>query len=101
VAERFPGLVAKAAASGHEVGVHGFHHHQVLTLQRAQHREALCRAKAVIEKAGGVRAIGYRAMDFGVTHETWWVLDELLESGDPQFFRALILDSWMTEFGIS
>lgn len=30
-----------------------------------------------------------------------WVSGQLLESGNPLFFRVLILDSWMTEFGIS
>ena len=81
IAEAFPGLVRKVAESGHEIGVHGFHHHQVPVMSRKAFREAVHRAKDAVEQAGGVPALGYRAVDFGINQKTWWALDVLTENG--------------------
>jgi polysaccharide deacetylase family protein (PEP-CTERM system associated) len=81
IAERFPFLVARVAEAGHELGVHGFHHHSTAVLGPAGLREALRRAKAAVERAGGRAATGYRAVDFGVNERTLWVLDEVLDAG--------------------
>jgi polysaccharide deacetylase family protein (PEP-CTERM system associated) len=81
VAEAFPGLVRQVAAAGHELGVHGFHHHQVGALTPEEFKAALTRAKNAIEQTAGVAVSGYRAVDFSINHETRWTLDILLEVG--------------------
>jgi len=81
VAESFPGLVRRVADAGHELGVHGFHHHQVRALSPERFRDAVLRAKQAVEQAGGRPALGYRAVDFSVDADTWWALDILLDAG--------------------
>jgi polysaccharide deacetylase family protein (PEP-CTERM system associated) len=81
VAERFPGLVRRVAEAGHELGVHGFHHHQVSALGPGRFRASVQRAKQVVEAAGGCEAPGFRAVDFSIGVGTEWALDELLDAG--------------------
>lgn len=81
VAEVFPGLVRRVAEAGHEMGVHGFHHHQVGALTPAKFKEAITRAKNAVEQTAGVAVLGYRAVDFSINLETRWAYDILLEVG--------------------
>jgi len=81
VAEAFPGLARQVAAAGHEIGVHGFHHHQVGALTPEEFKKSIAQAKDAIEQTAGVAVSGYRAVDFSINHETRWALDILLEVG--------------------
>jgi polysaccharide deacetylase family protein (PEP-CTERM system associated) len=81
VAEKYPALVRKVATAGHELGVHGFHHHQVEALGPGRFRESVRKAKQAVESAGGVTAPGYRAVDFSIGPGAEWALDELLDAG--------------------
>lgn len=99
VAERYPFLVAEAVAAGHELGVHGFHHHQPAALGRSRFREALRRAKDVVETAGGKKATGYRAVDFGVNESSRWVLDEVLDAGFE--YDSSIFPARMSRYGVA
>ena len=81
VAETFPQLVQMVADAGHEVGVHGCHHHQIHRMNPKEYRESVFRAKDAVEQAGGVEVIGYRAVDFGINRKTWYAFDVLVEAG--------------------
>lgn len=81
VAERHPALVRAIADGGHEVASHGFHHQLIYTLTRAQFREDVRRAKAVIENTTGAQVRGYRAPSFSIVDASLWALDVLLEEG--------------------
>jgi polysaccharide deacetylase family protein (PEP-CTERM system associated) len=81
VAEAFPGLVRRVAEAGHEIGVHGFHHHRPDMLPPETFRESIIRAKEAVEQAGGAAVMGYRAVAFGINLGTRWVLDVLSEAG--------------------
>jgi polysaccharide deacetylase family protein (PEP-CTERM system associated) len=81
VAEHFPELPRRIAAAGHELGIHGYHHHPIHALSPDAFRESLRRAKSVVEDASGTGVIGYRAVDFSLGRTTWYALDILLESG--------------------
>jgi polysaccharide deacetylase family protein (PEP-CTERM system associated) len=81
VAERFPALVQRIAALGHEVASHGFAHRLVYDQTPDEFREDLRRAKGVIESAAGSRVLGYRAPSFSVTQDSLWALDIVLEEG--------------------
>lgn len=81
VAEKYPALVRQVATAGHELGVHGFHHHQVGALGPRRFGESVRRAKQAVESAAGVAAPGFRAVDFSIGPGTEWALDELLDAG--------------------
>lgn len=81
VAAAFPRLVQLVVEAGHEAGVHGYHHHQLDSLTPEEYRESIFRAKDIVEQAGGVEVIGYRAVDFGINPKTWYAFDVLVEAG--------------------
>lgn len=81
VAAAFPALVARIAAGGHELGVHGFHHFRIERYTPETFREAMRRAKETVEQAGGQAVWGHRAVAFSVTPRTPWVYEVLAGLG--------------------
>jgi polysaccharide deacetylase family protein (PEP-CTERM system associated) len=81
VAERFPDLVRRIAAAGHEVASHGYEHQLVYSLTPRQFRDDVRRAKAALECAAGTAVLGYRAPSFSITNRSLWALDVLIEEG--------------------
>jgi polysaccharide deacetylase family protein (PEP-CTERM system associated) len=81
VAERSPSLVRQIVAGGHEVACHSYGHRLVYDLGRAQFRDDVRRAKGVLEAAGGVPVLGYRAPSYSITPKSLWALDVLIEEG--------------------
>jgi polysaccharide deacetylase family protein (PEP-CTERM system associated) len=81
VADRFPDLVRRIAAGGHEVASHGYEHRLVYDQTPHAFREDLRRAKAVLEAATGLPVLGYRAPSYSVTPRSLWALDILIEEG--------------------
>ena len=81
VAERFPELVARIAAAGHEVASHGYAHRLVYDQTPKAFREDVRRAKAILEEAGGKAVLGYRAPSYSITPRSLWALDILIEEG--------------------
>jgi len=81
VAERFPALVRRIVAEGHELASHGHGHAPLYTLDAASFRADLRRAKALLEDAGGVAVRGYRAPTFSLGPRTPWAYDVLAEEG--------------------
>lgn len=81
VAERYPGLVRRIVARGHEPACHSYWHRLVFALTPDQFRNDTVRAKDVIEQAGGVSVSGYRAPSFSITGESLWALEVLRDLG--------------------
>jgi polysaccharide deacetylase family protein (PEP-CTERM system associated) len=81
VAERYPALIRRIAAEGHELASHSHWHRLVYSLTPASFREDLRRARDVIESATGVRVRGYRAPSYSITRDALWALDVLIEEG--------------------
>jgi polysaccharide deacetylase family protein (PEP-CTERM system associated) len=81
VAERFPELVARIAAEGHEVASHGTSHRLVYDMTPAAFRDDVRRSKAVLEEAGGQAVLGYRAPSYSITPRSLWAIDVLIEEG--------------------
>lgn len=81
VAERFPELVRRIHAGGHELASHGYAHRLVYEISPAAFREDLRRARLAIEGAAGAPVLGYRAPSFSITTESLWALDVLIEEG--------------------
>ena len=81
VAERHPDLVRAIVDGGHELASHGFAHRLVYDLTPAQFRDDVRRSKAVLESAGGVAVLGYRAPSYSITPRSLWAIDILIEEG--------------------
>jgi polysaccharide deacetylase family protein (PEP-CTERM system associated) len=81
VAERFPAVVRRIVAEGHELASHGWAHLRVFEQTPAEFRADVRRTKAVLEDAGGVAVRGYRAATFSIRHDTSWAFEVLDEEG--------------------
>ncbi|MEN3950852.1 XrtA system polysaccharide deacetylase [Iodidimonas sp. SYSU 1G8] len=81
VAERYPALVRRMAAEGHEVASHGFRHRRVGDMTPVEFREDTRRTKALLEDLSGTAVNGYRAASFSIDARTLWAHEALAEEG--------------------
>ncbi len=81
VGERYPSVVQRIVAAGHELASHGYGHQLVHELSPEQFRADLTRAKSVLETIGGVAVTGYRAPTFSIGPRNPWAFDVLEETG--------------------
>lgn len=81
VAERFPELVKRIHAAGHEIASHGHQHELVYDIGPDAFRQDVRRAKATLEATTGIAVRGYRAPSFSITRQSMWALDVLVEEG--------------------
>jgi len=81
VAERHGPLIRRIVAEGHELASHGYGHELIDRLGEAGFRADVRRARAVLEDAGGVPVVGYRAPTFSLGTRTPWAHPVLAESG--------------------
>lgn len=81
VAERFPGLVKRIVAEGHELASHGYAHYQVHEQTPAEFRADVRRTKGLLEDLSQAAIRGYRAASFSIGTQTLWALDILAEEG--------------------
>jgi len=81
VAQRHPQLVRRIVSAQHEVACHGYTHRRIHMLTPEEFRHEIRQAKGVIEDAGGVPVLGYRAPSYSVTTRTLWALNILAEEG--------------------
>jgi polysaccharide deacetylase family protein (PEP-CTERM system associated) len=81
IAERYPQLVRRIVAQGHELASHGYGHQRASEQSRNEFAEDVRRAKALLEDLGGRPVRGYRAPSFSIGQGNPWAFDVLLESG--------------------
>ena len=82
VAERWPRLVRRIHAAGHEIASHGYGHESVYQLGAKAFRADLVKSRTHLESLIGERVIGYRAPSFSVTREIIpWFYRVLEEEG--------------------
>jgi polysaccharide deacetylase family protein (PEP-CTERM system associated) len=79
VARRYPALVARVAAAGHEVGCHSDLHVPLDRKDAEGFREELLRCLEVYAAAGVTGVCGHRAPIASLTGETRWAYDVLRE----------------------
>jgi len=92
VAERFPALVRRAAAAGHELGSHGYHHRRVMDMTRQEFRTDVVRSLRVIEDASGRPVWGYRAPYFSIKADVRWPIETLVDVGVRYDASILAID---------
>lgn len=81
VAERYPSLIRRIVAEGHELASHGYSHVRVTQQQPAEFREDIVRTKLLLEDIAGTAVLGYRAASYSIDASNLWALDELGEAG--------------------
>jgi polysaccharide deacetylase family protein (PEP-CTERM system associated) len=81
IAERYPQVVRRIVAGGHELASHGYGHLRASDQTRAEFANDIRSAKALLEDIGGQAVLGYRAPSFSIGRANLWALDELLEAG--------------------
>ena len=81
IAERYPGMVRRIVAGGHELASHGYGHLRASDQDRGQFMDDIVRSKAILEDIGGQAVLGYRAPSFSIGAANLWALDTLREAG--------------------
>lgn len=81
VAERYPQMVRRIVAEGHELASHGYGHQRASDLTEAEFFQDVSHAKALLEDIGGRKVQGYRAPSFSIGTGNLWALDTLLRAG--------------------
>ncbi|MFT3717881.1 MAG: DUF3473 domain-containing protein [Pseudorhodoferax sp.] len=81
IAERYPQIVRRIVAEGHELASHGYGHERASDLSEPAFLDDVQRAKAILEDIGGVAVKGYRAPSFSIGTGNLWAFDCLLAAG--------------------
>lgn len=81
IAERYPALVRRIVAEGHELASHGYGHERASDLSEAAFSEDVTRAKRILEDIGGTAVLGYRAPSFSIGSGNLWAFDVLARTG--------------------
>lgn len=81
VAERYPELVRRIVAGGHELASHGYGHERVSDLSESEFFNDIHRAKVLLEDIGDIEVKGYRAPSFSIGSGNLWALDTLQRAG--------------------
>jgi polysaccharide deacetylase family protein (PEP-CTERM system associated) len=81
IAERYPQLVRRIAAQGHEVASHGYGHQRASDLDKAAFSADIVVAKKILEDLCGVAVTGYRAPSFSIGVGNLWAFDSLARAG--------------------
>ncbi len=81
VARRFPDLVRRVAAAGHELASHSFWHEVVGRHDAESLRAELRVSKQVLEDIAGVAVEGFRAPGNSITPADAWAFEEIAAAG--------------------
>ena len=81
VAQRYPALVRRIVAQGHELASHGFGHQRASDLTPEAFTSDIVRAKTLLEDTAGVPVQGYRAPSFSIGTGNLWAFDCLRDAG--------------------
>jgi polysaccharide deacetylase family protein (PEP-CTERM system associated) len=81
VAQRFPALIRRIVADGHELASHGWDHTRVDTQEPETFRADIRRTKALLEDTGGTPIAGYRAATFSIGARNLWAFPILHQEG--------------------
>ena len=81
IAERYPGLVRRIVAEGHELASHGHGHLRIHEQTPAEFTQDIARAKALLEDLAGTEVKGYRAPSFSIGRRTLWAFERIAQAG--------------------
>ena len=81
VAQRYPQIVRRIVAQGHELASHGYGHQRASELSRRAFTEDIKRARGLLEDIGGQAVLGYRAPSFSIASGNLWAFECLWATG--------------------
>ena len=102
IAEKYPEVIRKIDAQGHEIGSHSQRHQLVYEQTRKVFTEDLSRSVESLENIIGKKVKYYRAPGFSLIPGLEWVFDALLASGievDCSIFPARRAHGGFPDFG--
>ena len=94
VAAKFPALVKRIAAEGHEIASHGFGHELVYELTPEAFRSDIERTKKLLEDLTGMPVRGYRAPSFSITDWAVPILRDVGYAYDSSAFPSALHDRY-------
>jgi len=81
IAERYPSLIKRIVADGHELACHGYEHIRVTEQTPDQFRADVYKAKNILEQFSTKEIKGYRAASYSIGASNLWALNVLQELG--------------------
>ena len=81
IAERYPELVRRIVAAGHEVASHGYGHERASEQTAATFFSDINLAKLILEDLTGLQIKGYRAPSFSIGENNLWAFECLERAG--------------------
>jgi len=81
IAERYPAMIKKIHANGHELASHGQDHWRVGDQTHSEFSNDVNGSKQLLEDLTGNPVLGYRAPSFSIGTKTWWALEVLARAG--------------------
>ncbi len=81
VGQRYPAIVKRIAAAGHEVASHGLDHQRVFAMKPGDFASDLATTRKVLEDLASAPVTGYRAPSFSIDQRTPWAHEILAEAG--------------------
>jgi polysaccharide deacetylase family protein (PEP-CTERM system associated) len=81
IAERYPALVRRMVAEGHELASHGWDHTRADSQDPEAFRADIRKTRTCLEDLGGVAVTGYRAATFSIGPKNPWAFAVLDEEG--------------------
>jgi polysaccharide deacetylase family protein (PEP-CTERM system associated) len=81
IADQSPEIVKEVARRGHEIASRGYYHRTIRQMTPTEFREDLQRAREALERASGMKILGYRAAHRLSAPSDLWALDVLAEEG--------------------
>jgi len=102
IARKYPDVIKKISAAGHEVACHSDMHRLVYEQSPAGFREDAVRAIGILEDLTAKKVVSYRAPGFSITGQTTWAFEILAELGirrDSSVFPARRAHGGFPAFG--
>jgi len=81
IAERYPEMVKRIVAEGHELASHGWEHVRVTEQDQNTFAQDVRRTKALLEDLCGQQIKGYRAATYSINKTNLWAHDVLANEG--------------------
>jgi polysaccharide deacetylase family protein (PEP-CTERM system associated) len=88
VAERYPALIRRITADGHELASHGYQHVRVTNQTPEEFRQDIRLSRQILEDIGGQPIVGYRAASYSICSNNLWAL-EVLEEEKFQYSSSI------------
>ena len=81
IAQRYPGVVRKIVANGHELASHGYAHVRASDQTAEEFKTDIVKAKHLLEDIAGTAVRGYRAPSFSIGAKNLWAFGIIGEAG--------------------